>query len=153
MSTSAPDLLGPASLALYRRLSGDATLRGLLGVAVAAPDTENGVYDSWAPEDAPDRYVTVSDLIETPYNTHGAWGADVVATLHVWTRGVRSWTPGLGIAARIKTLLDHQPLPLVDAPGLVVTAVRHEQTLTLGDPDPEVRHLPVRIRITIEQET
>lgn len=139
------DTVDPVAAALYARLAADEQLGDLLG---RTPD-DVGVYDEWAPETALASYVVLGEFVETPDNALGEFGTNVVVTLHVWTRAT-SYVPGRAIAGRIKTLLDHQPLDV--GPGLTVVAVRHEQTLNFRDPDPDLRHLPVRIRITIEQE-
>lgn len=124
--------------AIYARLTGDATLTGLV----------TGVFDD-VPEKQAHPYVVLGEAIETPRNWHGGFGREVVETLHVWSRS-RGFSQGLAIAQRITTLLDHQPMTL--AGGHLVVSVRHELTQTLRDPDPEIRHLPVRFRLTTEQE-
>lgn len=149
MNAAATETLGPIQRSLYLRLTGDATLTAMLGTAPATParGALMGVYDG-APEGAPFPYVTLGEAIETPRNAHAVYGAETVVTLHVWSKQ-RGYSEGLGIAGRLRQLLDHQ---LLDVVGHDVIAVRHEQTLTLRDPNPELRHLPVRFRITTEQE-
>lgn len=142
------DTVQPVKVALYGVLTGDSTLIGML-----APHPRpgagkiGGVYDG-APEGATYPYVDLGEAIETARNRHGGYGADVVVTLHVWSEQ-RGYKEGLDIVARLRRLLDHRPLTVE---GHQVVSVRHEQTLTLRDPNPELRHLPVRFRITTEQE-
>lgn len=143
---TATDVLGPVAVALYQRLAGDAPLVAFLGVD--AGRGLDGVYDLVAPEAAPTPYVVLGDGVETPRNVHGGYGAEVIVDLHVWDRSQSTSTVS-SIANRLRGLLDHQPLTVS---GHTVVAVRHDQTLTLRDPDPELRHLMVRIRITTEQE-
>ncbi len=123
--------------AIYRRLTGDATLTALV----------TGVLDDVVESQA-HPYVVLGEAIETPDNAHNRFGRQVVATLHVWSR-FRGFSQALAIAGRLVELLDHQPMTLT---GHVVVSVRHEFTQTLRDPDPEIRHVPVRFRITTEQE-
>lgn len=122
---------------IYRRLTGDAAL-GLL---------VTGIFDE-VPEGQTYPYVVLGEVIATPRNAHGSFGREVVATLHVWDR-FRGYSRGLAIMNRVVALLDHQPLTLA---GHVVVSVRFEFSQTLRDPDPEIRHIPVRFRVTTEQE-
>lgn len=140
------EVLRPAQEALYARLRGDEALRDLLA-APGGPRGLHGVYDG-APEGAPYPYVVLGEAVETPRNAHGAFGAEVLADVHVWDQA-RTFSTAQRVAGRVRALLDHQPLAVA---GHVVVSVRHEQTQTLRDPDPELRHLLVRIRITTEQE-
>lgn len=140
------DTLGPVQLAVYTRLVEDTDLTDLLAVTEGS-DVLTGVYDG-PPEDAEFPYVDLGESIETPRNTLTEAGAETVMTLHVWTRS-RGFREGLAIVDRLRALLDHQPLEVA---GHAVVSVRHEMTQTLRDRDPEIRHLPVRFRITTEQE-
>ncbi|MGH3598938.1 MAG: DUF3168 domain-containing protein, partial [Pseudonocardiaceae bacterium] len=83
-----------------------------------------------------------------PRNTHGQFGREVVKTLHVWDRA-RGFSRCQAIATRLVVLLDHQPMEL---PSHLVVSVRHEFAQLLRDPDPELRHMPIRFRVTTEQE-
>ena len=141
--TVALDALSPIQVAFYARMTGDATLLALLGHNARG----NGVYDG-APEGALFPYIELGEAVETPRNTLRELGAETVATLHVWSKQ-RGYAEGLRVVARLRVLFDHQPLVVS---GHQVVSVKHEQTLTLRDPNPELRHLPVRFRITTEQE-
>lgn len=125
--------------AIYDRLTGDATLGALIA----------GVFDH-VPEGTAYPYVTLGEVITTPDNRHGGFGRSVVATLHVWTQA-RGFAEALAIEARLVELLDHQALPLA---GHHTVSVRYEFSQTLTDPAPpgDIRHIPIRFRITTEQE-
>lgn len=140
------DSLGPIQQAFYDRMVGDETLIGLLWHQID-DDVLTGVYDQ-PPEEAQHPYVDLGQGIETPRNTLAEAGAEAVQTLHVWSRQ-RNFAEGLQIVGRLRELFDHQPLTVA---GHHLVSVRHEMTQTLRDPDPEIRHLPVRFRITTEQE-
>lgn len=140
---TADDALEPIQAALYARLSGDATLTGLLGHRAG----QNGVYDD-VPENALYPHVVIGEAIETPDGAHDRFGAQVVVTIHVWVEA-RGFKTAYPIVRRLRALLDEQPLPIT---GHHTVSVRWEFTQTLGDPNPELRHLPVRFRITTEQE-
>jgi hypothetical protein len=131
------DVLTPLQQAIFARLTGDAALMAVI----------TGVFDG-APEGTAYPYVVLGEVIETPDNAHGAFGADSVVTLHVWSKAT-GYKEGLEMAAHLRRVLDHQPLTVA---GHRVVSVRHEQTLTLRDPDSDLRHIPVRFRVTTEQE-
>ncbi len=106
-----------------------------------------GVYDH-VPETARRPYVVLGEAIETPDNTHDGFGRIVVATLHVWS-DYRGHAEQLAICDRLVRLLDHSRQELA---GHRCISIRHELTQPLRDPDPKIRHLSVRFRITTEQE-
>lgn len=147
MTAAALEAIDPVQQAMYDRMAADTTLRDMLAAHPRGGDRVGGIYDA-PPEGAKFPYIDMGEAIETPRNHHGGFGAETVATLHVWSQQ-RGYAEGLKIAARLRVLFDHQPL---NVDGHQVVSVRHEQTLTLRDPNPELRHLPVRFRITTEQE-
>jgi hypothetical protein len=119
-------------------LNSDSELRALV----------TGIFDE-VPEGQVHPYVVLGEAFETPDNTHDTFGREVVITLHTWSR-YRGYAEVLRITDRIITLLDHQPLSIT---GHNVIAVRHEFAQTLRDPDPEIRHVPIRFRVVTEQDT
>ncbi|MEU2450054.1 DUF3168 domain-containing protein [Streptomyces sp. NPDC012765] len=137
--SDAPTALGPVQQAVYGRLTADEELMALI----------TGVYDH-VPENVVFDYVHIGEATEIPDNRHGGFGRETVPSLHVWTRH-RGHGPGLRIAARITALLDHQPLTIE---GLHHVSTRFEFSQTLTDPEPpgDIRHIPMRFRITTEQE-
>lgn len=147
MSTPvAVDALQPVQAALYARMTGDATLLDMLGSRDGSRPLL-GVYDD-VPQGAPYPRVELGEVIETPRNAHREFGSEIVVTLHVWVQE-RGTKTAQKIVGRLRSLFDHQPLQVA---GHSVVSVRHEQTLTLRGNSPELRHLPVRFRITTEQE-
>jgi hypothetical protein len=129
--------LAPIQQAVYDLLTGDTTLTGLVV----------GVFDE-VPEGTAYPYVTLGEAIEQPDGAHDRFGRQTVLTLHVWTN-TRGFTDGEAIASRLISLLDHQPLT-IDGHHHVVT--RYEFSQTLRDPEPHVRHIPIRFRVITEQE-
>jgi hypothetical protein len=134
----AGDALEPLQRAMYERMTGDATLTGLV----------TGVFDH-VPEDQAYDYVTLGEIIETADNRHDGYGRSILAIVHVWSKA-RGYGPGQAIKNRIVELFDHQAL---DVDGQHVVAVRFEQARTLTDPkEPgDIRHIPIRFRIDVEQ--
>lgn len=125
--------------ALYGVLTGDAELTGLAA---------GGVHD-FVPEPAPYPYVHLGEAVETPWNTHGGYGRETAAMLHVWSR-YRGFAEALRIAARVIALLDHQPLT-VAGHGHISTEYEFMQTITDPDPSGLIRHVPIRFRVRTEQ--
>lgn len=133
--------INPLQVAIYERLTGDATLSALV----------DGVYDQ-VPEELPRDYVRIGDHLSTPDNDLTSFGREVTETLHIWTRR-RGNKLGQDIAARVVELLDHQHRALsVLLEGHRVVSIRCEFDQALPDPNPEIRHHVLRFRITTEQE-
>jgi hypothetical protein len=129
--------------AIYTRLAADAASDApgslkTLGVT--------GVHD-YVPEQREFPYITVLDATEIPRNTQDGYGREVTATVHVWSK-YRGNSEGLTIEARVTELFDHRPLGVE---GHHVVFVRLQQAQPLRDPDPLIRHVPIRFRIVTEQ--
>jgi uncharacterized protein DUF3168 len=133
----------PLQSGLHARLTGDATLMGLI----------EGVFDG-PPENVDGDYITIDESAETPDNTHSGFGSETLWTLRIWTKA-RGHRNGLMVEARLRELLDHQKSAL---DGLVaghrVVAIRFASRQALVDPEPpgDTRHIPVTYRISTEQE-
>lgn len=136
MTDTATTPLLPVQQAFYDRMTGDPTLMAMAGV-----------WD-YVPENASHPYVVLGEAIETPRNAHGEFGRETVETLHVWSRS-RGFSEALTILSRLVELFDHQPLT-VDGQDMI--SVRYEFSQALRDPDPEIRHIPIRFRVTTEQQ-
>lgn len=134
--TTASAALGAVQTALYERLTGDADLMALL----------TGVFDD-VPEGTPEPYLVVGESIETPDNRHGNFGRQTVTTLHVWSRQ-RGFAEASAIADSVVRVLDHQPLSISGRRHIVT---RFEFSQALRDPDPGLRHVPLRFRVVTEQ--
>jgi uncharacterized protein DUF3168 len=131
--------------AIFTRLSTDATLTALLGAAGRVVDQVT--------EGTPYPYVRIGDHLSTPDNDHGTFGREVTVTLHVWTK-TRGNSSGQAIASRIGELLDHQTAAmsaLLDADGHRCVSIRNEFDQALTDPDPEIRHHVIRVRVQTVQ--
>lgn len=108
------------------------------------------------PEPKPYPYVAIPDANATPDSDHGRHGRATVVNIHTWVRGwLRERNERLDnrIGARIIALVDHQ-IEALDAvvDGHTVYMVRHERTMTVPDPDREIRHRVDRLRIHTAQE-
>jgi hypothetical protein len=123
----------PLQVALYELLSAE----------LSVP-----VYD-FIPEDAAFPYVDLGECNEVPDNDHGTYGSEVTYTFHVWTEA-EGYAQGLAIVDEISRILDHQKQNLSPT-GHEVVSVRRDLTRTMRDPNPRLRHVPVRYRICTEQ--
>lgn len=130
--TSIPDI----QTAMFTTADGDATLTGLV----------NGVFDE-VTEGTAMPYVEIGEATETPDNTHDKYGRESVHTWHVWS-DEQGFSEALEIANRLVQLFDQQTLTVDNHTAI---AVRFEFLQTLRDPNPDLRHVPVRFRVTTEQ--
>lgn len=119
----------PVQKALYDTLAADPALFALVGLPA-----------DHVAEARPYPFVVIGDAVETPGNTHDNFGSRVAHTLHVWSEA-KGFAQALTITGHLMRLLDHQQIPVT---GRQLVAVRHEQTVTMRDPDPDVRHIAVR---------
>jgi hypothetical protein len=129
----------PVQGAMFARIKADAALNTAIG---------GRVYDD-VPENAAYPYVVFGEGVETPDNEVAAYESRVAATLHVWS-GYRGFREALVIAGHLIRVFDRQPL-VVEGRDLI--AVRHEQTITMRDPDSDVRHVVVRFAVVTNPNT
>ena len=129
------DVLAPIQQALYTRLTSDA---GLMADVT-------GVYDH-VPEGAAFPYVVLGEATATPQGALDRYGRRSTVTLHVWS-AYHGWSEALGIVDHLIRLLDLQTLTVA---GHDFVAMRHEQTVTLRDPDEDLRHVACRFAIETE---
>lgn len=129
------NVLGPLHTAIYGRLTGDVTLMAKV----------TGIFDH-VPEGSGFPYVTIGEATSTPDGAHDRFGARSTVTIHVWSAR-HGFSEALAIASDLMRLLDHQAL-IVN--GHDTVAVRHQQTVTMRDPDADLRHVPVRFAIETE---
>lgn len=129
------DVLAPLQQALYTRLTGDAAL--MADVA--------GVHDQ-VPEQAAYPYIVIGEATATPQGAHDRYGRRSTVTLHIWST-YHGFSEALGVLDHLVRLLDHQALPIA---GHHTVAVRHAQTVTMRDPDADLRHVAVRFAVETE---
>lgn len=129
------DALWPIQVAVYDRLTGDVTLAGKV----------SGVYDH-VTEGAGWPYVVIGEATSTARGAHDRFGARSTLTLHIWST-YHGFAEALDIADDLLRLLDHQPLTVA---GHDTVYVHHDQTVTLRDPDADLRHVVVRLATETE---
>jgi hypothetical protein len=133
----------PIQTAVYTLLDADvdesgAGTLGALGV--------EGVFDE-VTEGTNKPYVVVGEAYETPDNSHDRKGRRTVITIHVWS-DQQGFKESVEIADRIVDLLDHTSLTIT---GWTHIATRFDFMQTLRDPDPDIRHVPIRFAVTAEE--
>lgn len=131
------DVLAPLQQSIYTRLTGDATLMADI----------TGVYDH-VPEGTQFPYVTIGAATAIPRGAHDRYGRRTTETLHVWSAH-NGWSEAYDIVGHLIRLLELQPLT---ATGHAVVSVRLEQTVSMIDPDADLRHIAVRFAIETEHE-
>lgn len=132
-------VMAPAQAAIYTLLKADATLTGLVD-AVADAVPEPVVYT---------KYVQMGEAMETPDNTFGKYGSDLLFTIHVWALDSPSrsgWKTAQTINSRVIALLDGATLTI---PGraLVLCHLDASQSVL----DPPWRHIATDFRIITEE--
>ncbi|MFD3929532.1 DUF3168 domain-containing protein [Streptomyces sp. NPDC058614] len=138
MTTPLPGLASlPTRDAVLAALTADAPLMSLV----------EGVFD-WVTEKQPYPYIDLGESFEAPDNAHDRYGAQVLQTLHVWSK-YRGYAQAVTIAQRIVLVLDHTPLTI---DGRVHRWTRFVSMQTLTDPEPpgDIRHVPMTFRICSE---
>lgn len=129
------DVLGPLQQAVHQLLTGDAQLMAdVTGVLDHVPDGQAFPY------------VVVGEATATPQGAHDRYGRRVTETLHVWS-AYHGWAETLTVVGHLVRLLDHQAVTVA---GHHLVAVRHEQTVTMRDPDADLRHAAVRFAFETE---
>lgn len=128
----------------------DDVQRGLYVALTAAGLADGRVYDH-VPEGAVWPYVVVGDVVGVPDNAHRQPGWAVDVAVHVWSHasGAKEAQQLLG---EVVQLIDHRP-DQVTVDGWTVVAIRTRRTMTMRDPDPDVRHGVVDLTITIGTDT
>lgn len=127
------DPLQELTRAVYARLT------GILTVPVL----------DYVPEDTPYPYVTIGETQMVTDDTHNTYGTECLMTLHVWTRS-EGWSQARGIAAQMRAALDNQHTNIETSAPHRVVSIRMDQTWSMRDPDPSIRHMPIRYRVLIE---
>jgi len=100
------------------------------------------------PEGAEYPYLVIGDAQQLPYHSFGRRGAELLTTVHFWSKMHETGSMS-AIVSRVIDLLEWRPLPMSVCHHV---STIHEQTLWLRDPNPEVTHVAIRFRITIEEE-
>jgi len=122
-------------------------IRGVLIADLDLMSLITGVYDH-VPPAAVHPYVVVGDCVDRPDDAHDRRGWDSMATLHIWSR-YRGTGQALQILGHLDRLLHRRPLVV---PGYTDISIAHDWHQTMRDPDPEVRHVPVRYRVWLAEE-
>ena len=131
--------LGELQTAYYTRLTGDATLMGMI----------SGVYD-WSAVPALQNYpfISIGDATEGPQNAFGRRGYLTTQMLHIWDNS-NGFKLCYQILARMNTLLDQQILSLATQTHVYTL---YDSSQTLNDPGVNnIKHVPVRYK-TFTQE-
>jgi hypothetical protein len=126
----------PLQRAIYTKLTGDSTLSGMAGI-----------YDE-VPEGAPYPRVVIGETTEVPDEEHGRGGVRATTTLHIWSRYAGN-KEAAAVLAEVNRLLHRQPLAVA---GFTDVSIAHQYHAFMRDPDPDIRHVPVRYRVWLTEE-
>lgn len=120
--------------AIYGRLTGDATLMGIV----------EGVYDD-VPQDTAYPYVVVGEETTINAGTKTKDGVEYTLTIHVWSR-YRGLKQAKQIMERIYELLHNYDLTVS---GASLVNLRQEFSATFVDADGLTRHGVIRFRAMV----
>jgi hypothetical protein len=127
-----PDL--PLQKAIFEKLSSDAALMARI----------EGVFDH-VPKGKDFPYVTVGENSLSPWGTHTFDGANVIVTIHTWTRG-STRKVCKQIMADIYRILHRETLAVA---GFSTTEIHQEFGESMLDPDGQTYHGIQRFRILL----
>ena len=131
--------MGAIQTALYGRLTGDATLTGML---------PGGVKDH-VPDNTPYEYVVIGEQIETPFPTFTKQGHENVVTLRIWSDDL-GFKQAQAVLDRVNTLLHDQALT-VAGHGTVRVAFEDAQSVVdQADDATTLRQIIAHYRITTQ---
>jgi hypothetical protein len=138
-------VLTAAATALTLRWKGDAALVAAMGGAHVF--SRSIPPDFVFPDKKKRKHITIGDQTHVPVPTlnDGQQGSSMTISTHAWTRGYYEDDSVRQLAHLMTKAASATPLVL-EGYGTVV--LREELAVVMGDPDPDVRHAPVRYRIS-----
>jgi hypothetical protein len=89
------------------------------------------------------RYIVVGEQTAIPRRVMRSRGASATMAAHAWTRGA----PNRADVVEIVRLMDAALLEPLTLEGFGAARLKNEFSTVISDPDPELRHAPVRYRI------
>ncbi|WP_134705094.1 DUF3168 domain-containing protein [Ammoniphilus sp. YIM 78166] len=122
--------------ALYEKLTGDVTLMGMI----------SGVFD-YVPDGQPFPYVTINDFIETPFNSFGKDGKNVLITVQIWSNN-KGFKEAFRILSRLNGLLDDGTITLTNHK---LISLQYESAFPGIDEFDGIRQVPVRYRCLVQE--
>lgn len=123
--------------AIYTRLTGDATLMGLV----------TGVFDA-VPQEQTLPYVTIGQFEGEDWSTFAKLGEAYAVNLHVWNDSAKGQKTVQAIQSRVDTLLNRAALTVT---GYVAVSCIREYVTVLQDPDGVTWHGVQRFRIHVNE--
>lgn len=134
------DPFDPLQLAIYERLTGDATLVAKV----------SGVFDD-VPQGQAYPYVTIGDFSSGEWRTHDSPGHEITADIHIWSKAPEN-KEALDIASDVGRLLgDRTDLSVT---GFFLVGVWHQTSEVFKTIDQEkvvTRHVIVSFRVRLQQ--
>lgn len=131
-------VLWPLQQAVYARLTGDATLMGLV----------SGVFD-YMPDDTAPPYIAIGEATETPFNTlNRGEGSDATITFQV-TSETKGFSKALAVTDRMEVLLNFYEITIS---GYDTVYLRKDNVTTMREPDGVTRRVIARYRLVAQKE-
>lgn len=124
--------LWPLQTALYAKATGAPALMALV----------TGVFDE-VPDAQPLPYVSLGTIVQTEADAHNQRGLDVTFDWHIWS-AYEGNKEVADILQALEDVFDRQPLAVA---GWRDVSIANQQTLTVPDPDPDIRHITASYRV------
>lgn len=137
--------MGAITAGIFSVLSGDATLRGMLGLYQGAP----AIFTAEpVPGDAPlPMIVTPGQISDASDDTYDSLGRDLRRDIRCYTAATGSTAPVEAIAERVRALFHRQPVPVDGHTGVLAEA----SGPILAPTDDTVYGLVITVRLRLRQ--
>jgi len=130
--------MGPVQATIYTVLTGDSTLKGLVGT---------NIFDEVPPNYSDFPYVELGDVTETPDNTFSETGRMVEQVIHVYSQA-KGWLESQNILEQLVHLIDETLLP--NPTGWTTYMSLYTFGQEIREPD-GVRHIVSRFTIKVSR--
>ncbi len=138
MTLNSNDAIGEVQAAMLAQLEANAPLMAII----------KGVTDGASPEqDIP--YVSFGQKIATMWNTLTKQGWNIVITLDIWA-SLTSGDTATTILAMVNSILHKQTLTLVHFQCVPRSCV-NEWATVVEEQENDIRHIPTRFRVLVQQ--
>ncbi len=106
----------------------------------------------FVPENTPYPYLTIGETTQVRTDTQDRYSSEMLMTMHIWTMA-EGWSQSRGILAQLRAALDNQPETVSLGSQFRMVYIRLDRQWSMRDPDPRIRHIPVRFRVLVEETT
>jgi hypothetical protein len=106
-----------------------------------------GVFDE-VPEQQPLPYISLGPIVQTQADAHNQRGLDVTFDWNIWS-AYEGTKEVADILQALDEVFDRQSLAVA---GWQDVSIALQQTLTVPDPDPDIRHITASYRVWLTKQ-